>query len=161
FSQRDVDAARQILSAVMRHAAAIREGTDEGLQAIVDGYMRVNTICLPAGHYRVEEGSEHYLFYELEERLQRPFIHGWNEGLGVHLLSRLQGNQHEEAVAFMEEVGLPHQPSDLEIRKEDLRASLLALNDYIRSRSDLWYTVLNQREITQAWVDDALRTLNF
>jgi len=161
FSQRDVDAARQILSAVMRQAAAIREGTDEGLQAIVDGYMRVNTICLPAGHYRVEEGSEHYLFYELEERLQRPFIHGWIVGLGVHLLSRLQGNQHEEAVAFMEEVGLPHQPSDLEIRKEDLRASLLALNDYIRSRSDLWYTVLNQREITQAWVDDALRTLNF
>mgnify|MGYP006974889355 CR=1 FL=1 len=31
----------------------------EGLRAMVEGYMRVNTICLPAGHYRVEEGSEH------------------------------------------------------------------------------------------------------
>ena len=61
--------------------------------------MRVNTICLPAGHCRVEEGSEHYLFYELEERLKRPFIHGWIVGLGVHLLSRLQENRHAEAVA--------------------------------------------------------------
>ena len=70
FSQADVDAARQILSTVMGKATAIRSCSDEGLQAIVDGYMRVNTLCLPAGHYRVEEGSEHYLFYELEERLE-------------------------------------------------------------------------------------------
>jgi hypothetical protein len=27
-----------------------------------------------------EEGSEHYLFYELEERLQRPFTHGFIVG---------------------------------------------------------------------------------
>ena len=161
FSQADVDAARQILATVIGKAAAIRNCTDEGLQAIVDGYMRVNTLCLPAGHYRVEEGSEHYLFYELEERLERPFIHGWIVGLGVHLLSRLQGHQHEQAVAFMKEVGLPHQPSDLEIQKDDLRASLLALNGYIQGRSDLWYTVLNEQEITTAWVDEALQTLNF
>ena len=123
--------------------------------------IRDSTLCLPAGHYRVEEGSEHYLFYELEERLQRPFIHGWIVGLGVFLLSRLQCNQHEQAVAFMKEVGLPHQPSDLEIQREDLRASLLALNGYIQGRSDLWYTVLNEQEITPAWVDGALQTLNF
>jgi len=55
--------------------------------AIVEGYMTVNTICLPAGHYRIEEGSEHFLFYELEERLARPFVHGYIVGLGVHLMS--------------------------------------------------------------------------
>jgi len=61
----------------------------------------------------------------------------------------------------MKEVGLPHQPSDLEIRKDELRASLLALNDYVQGRSDLWYTVLNEQKITPAWVDEALQTLNF
>ena len=74
FSQQDVDAARAILNEVMSKASDIRNCTDDGLQAIVDGYMRINTICLPAGHYRVEEGSEHYLFYELEERLRHPLF---------------------------------------------------------------------------------------
>ena len=74
FSQQDVDAARAILNEVMSNASDIRNCTDDGLQAIVDGYMRINTICLPAGHYRVEEGSEHYLFYELEERLRAPLF---------------------------------------------------------------------------------------
>ena len=58
--------------------------------------MKLNTICLPINHYRVEEGSEHFLFYELEERLKRPFIHGHIIGLGIYLMSRLQENKAEE-----------------------------------------------------------------
>ena len=161
FRAEDVAIARVILTDTMAKAAAIRACSDDGLRAIVEGYMRVNTICLPAGHYRVEEGSEHYLFYELEERLQRPFIHGWIVGLGVHLLCRLQDNRHAEVVAFMSEVGLRFQPTDTEIRHEDLRASLLNLRHYLRSRRDLWYTVINEREISPEWVDDALATLRF
>ena len=81
----------------------------------------------------------------------------WSE---IHQV-RARSHQHEQAVAFMKEVGLPHQPRDLEIRKDDLRESLLALNDYVQGRSDLWYTVLNEQKITPAWVDEALQTLNF
>lgn len=161
FRDEDVAQARVILTDTMAKAAAIRACSDDGLRAIVEGYMRVNTICLPAGHYRVEEGSEHYLFYELEERLQRPFIHGWIVGLGVHLLSRLQDNRHAEVVAFMNEVGLRFQPTDMEIRHEDLRASLLNLHHYLSSRRDLWYTVINEHDISPPWVDAALATLKF
>lgn len=161
FSAADVAGAREILADTIHHVDAIRACTDDGLRAIVEGYMRVNTICLPAGHYRVEEGSEHYLFYELEERLARPFIHGWIVGLGVHLLSRLQGNRHEEMVAFMDTVGLRYHPADLELRREDLVASLLNLRTYLARRRDLWYTIINEREISQAWVQDALETLRF
>ncbi|MCL4787683.1 MAG: iron-containing alcohol dehydrogenase, partial [Verrucomicrobia bacterium] len=131
FRAEDVAKARAILTDTMAKADSIRACSDDGLRAIVEGYMRVNTICLPAGHYRVEEGSEHYLFYELEERLQRPFIHGWIVGLGVDLLSRLQENQHAEAVDFMDAVGLCHQPADLDLRREDLAASLLNLRRYV------------------------------
>ena len=161
FRPEDVANARAILSDTMAKAAAIRACSDDGLRAIVEGCMRVNTICLPAGHYRVEEGSEHYLFYELEERLKRPFIHGWIVGLGVHLLSRLQENHHAEAVAFMDEVGLRYHPADMAIRRSDLEASLLNLRHYLGSRRDLWYTVVNEREISAAWVNAALATLLF
>lgn len=161
FRAEDVAKARAILADTMAKAEAIRACTDEGLRAIVEGYMRVNTICLPAGHYRVEEGSEHYLFYELEERLRRPFIHGWIVGLGICLLSRLQEHRHAEAVGFMEAVGLRYQPAALQIRREDLAAALLNVRRYVESRRDLWYTVINERPITPDWVEAALAGLTF
>jgi glycerol-1-phosphate dehydrogenase [NAD(P)+] len=161
FHAEDVAKARVILADTIAKAEAIRNCTDEGLRAIVEGYMRVNTICLPAGHYRVEEGSEHYLFYELEERLRRPFIHGWIVGLGVYLLSRLQGHRHPEAVAFMDTVGLRYQPADLQIRREDLAAALLNVRRYVEGRSNLWYTVIHEQPITPDWVADALAGLKF
>ncbi len=161
FRPEDIVAARQILTDTFNQADAIRACTDDGLRAIVEGYMRVNTLCLPAGHYRVEEGSEHYLFYELEERLGRSFIHGWIVGLGVRLLSRLQEHRHADAIQFMEAVGLRHQPADLQISRDQLRDSLLNLQPYVFSRPDLWYTVIHERPITRAWVDAALETLRF
>ena len=161
FRAEDVAAARAILADTMAKADAIRACSDEGLRAIVEGYMRVNTLCLPAGHYRVEEGSEHYLFYELEERLKRPFIHGWIVGLGVHLLSRLQENRHAETVEFMDRVGLRYQPADMEIRREDLVAALGNVQRYVEGRRDLWYTVINERPIRPAWIAEALETLKF
>lgn len=161
FSQRDVDAARSILNDEMAKASDIRNCTDAGLQAIVDGYMRINTICLPAGHYRVEEGSEHYLFYELEERLGRPFIHGHIVGLGIYLLSRLQQNEPDRVTQFMDEVGLKYHPVDLAITHGDLTASLLSLRDFVNRRSHLWYTVINERPMTSQWVEAALSNLRF
>jgi glycerol-1-phosphate dehydrogenase [NAD(P)+] len=161
FQANDISKARRILQNIMSQADSIRACTDDGLRAIVEGYMQVNTICLPAGHYRVEEGSEHYLFYELEERLGRPFIHGWIVGLGIHILSQLQGHNHADAVQCMDAVGLRYQPADMNINRNDLTASLLNLQHYVKQRTDLWYTVIDERNITPDWVENALAKLKF
>ncbi len=95
FSQEPIDQGQEILEDLFGILTDIRNTTDVGLRAIVEGYMKLNTICLGVGHFRIEEGSEHYLFYELEERLKRPFIHGNIIGLGIYILSRLQGNKSE------------------------------------------------------------------
>ena len=161
YRAEDVAKARGILADTIARVDDIRACTDDGLRAIVEGYMRVNTICLPAGHYRVEEGSEHYLFYELEERLRRPFVHGWIVGLGIYLLSRLQEHRHREVVDFMDAVGLRYQPADLEIDRKDLTAALLNLRQYVEGRGDLWYTVINQKVSDTDWVASALAGLKF
>ncbi|MEM9657898.1 MAG: iron-containing alcohol dehydrogenase [Planctomycetota bacterium] len=153
FSAADVAAARRILHSVHDHAAAIRECTDVGLQAIVEGYLRVNALCLPAGHYRVEEGSEHFLFYELEERLRRPFIHGRIVALGIYVMSAWQRNNHQQVVDLMDELGLDYRPQAMDIGREDLTASLLSLAEYVR-RSGRWYSVIDERPIDARWVDD-------
>lgn len=161
FSSEDIAGARQIVADLQPILSEIKNNTDRGLTAIVEGYMKMNTICLPAGHYRVEEGSEHFLFYELEERLQRPFVHGYIVGLGIYLMSQLQNNQFEFICSIMNEVGLKYHPADLEIKKEDLVASLLNLKNYVGRRSNLWYSIINDSVIDEAWALQAVQKLRF
>lgn len=160
FSARDVARARAIIDLVTERVDDIRGVTDAGLQAIVDGYLLVNTICLPAGHYRTEEGSEHYLFYELEERLGRSFIHGHIVGLGVYLLSRLQQNKADEITDLMNRLNLKFHPADMQIDRAALEASLLNLRAFVRQRN-LWHTIIDEAPIGSAWVKQALAALRF
>lgn len=160
FRAADVERAREILIEVERLADDIRHVTDAGLRAIVEGYLRVNTLCLPAGHYRVEEGSEHFLFYELEERTGRAFIHGHIVGLGIYLLSRLQQNRAEWVTALMDRLSLRYQPADLGLDRDTLVASLHNLRAFTAARG-MWHSVIQEREITDAWIDEALAGLRF
>jgi glycerol-1-phosphate dehydrogenase [NAD(P)+] len=122
--------------------------------------MKMNTICIPSGHARVEEGSEHFLFYELEERLKKPFIHGNIVGLGIYLMSRLQNNEPDKITRMMERAGLAYQPVNLGLKRDDIRASLLNLRNFVELRK-LWYSVLNDTQISESWVDKTLHDLQF
>lgn len=161
FSAADVARARRIVQELSGSLYDIRLQTDIGLAAIVEQYLAMNAICLPAGHYRVEEGSEHYLFYELEERLKRPFVHGHIIGLGILLMSRLQENAPEEIRRMMDEVGLRYQPRDMGILQADLMDSLMNLKAYRDSRPDLWHTVIDETPIRTDWAREVMATLHF
>ena len=161
FSANDVQRARGILNELYALLPEIRQNTDRGLRAIVEGYMKLNTICLPAGHYRVEEGSEHYLFYELEERLKRPFIHGYIVGLGIYLMSRLQNNAPQDITRIMDEVALHYHPRYMDITRRNLIDALLNLRPYVRQRPELWYTVIDDSNITREWAGEVVRELEF
>ena len=160
FSDDEVRRAREIVSLVDQRADEIRQLTDLGLQTIVDGYLLINTVCLPAGHYRTEEGSEHFVFYELEERLGRPFIHGHIVGLGIYLMSRLQGNRPEWITALMDRCGLEYHPVAMQIAKDDLAASLRNVRAF-SEQAGKWYSVLQERPITEDWIEATLSGLRF
>jgi glycerol-1-phosphate dehydrogenase [NAD(P)+] len=160
FSEEQIHLARRILGAVYDEWREIRDVTDRGLRTIVEGYMNVNTICLPAGHYRIEEGSEHFLFYELEERMSRSFIHGQIVGLGIYLMSRLQQNEADRISRLMEDLGLKYHPADLGIDRMTLEASLRNLRSYVMKRG-YWYTVIDEQEMTDTWINENLDTLRF
>ncbi|MDA0315009.1 MAG: iron-containing alcohol dehydrogenase [Bacteroidetes bacterium] len=161
FSEKAIGKAVDILEILYGLLPEIKNTTDKGLMAIVEGYIKLNTICLPAGHFRVEEGSEHYLFYELEERLKRPFVHGYIVGLGIYLLSQLQGNRFDFIRQVMKDVALPYDPKIMDIRREDLISSLLNLRSFVECRPKLWYTVINDSNITREWAEAAVEDLKF
>jgi glycerol-1-phosphate dehydrogenase [NAD(P)+] len=161
FSMEDINSARKIVNDLEDYLEEIRANTDTGLQAIVEGYMKINTICIPAGHARVEEGSEHYLFYELEERLKRPFIHGNIVALGIYIMSRLQNNAPEKITSMMNRAGLMYQPANMGLKREDVKVSLLNLREFVERHKELWYTVLNDTLISESCVDKILDDLQF
>jgi glycerol-1-phosphate dehydrogenase [NAD(P)+] len=161
FEPQAIKNARQILEDLYSLLPEIKAVSDKGLQAIVEGYMRMNAICLPLGHYRVEEGSEHFLFYELEERLKRSFIHGYIVGLGIFLMSRLQQNDADTITRIMNEVGLNYHPKELQITYQTLSASLKNLRTYVKSKEQLWYTIIDESEMTDDWIKANMTDLKF
>lgn len=160
FSPEAIRHARALVDQLDARADEIRQLTDLGLQTIVDSYLHINTLCLPVDHYRVEEGSEHFLFYELEERLGRPFIHGHIVGLGIYLMSRLQDNRPQWITALMDRLGLEYHPAAMQIRRQDLAASLRHVRQYAEATGK-WYSVLQERPITEDWIKGALSGLRF
>jgi glycerol dehydrogenase-like iron-containing ADH family enzyme len=161
FSAADVAAARAVLAATLSAARDIAGATDAGLRALVHGYMQINALCLPAGHPRCEEGSEHLLLYVLEARLKRGFIHGHIVGLGIYLMARLQRNDAERITAAMRDMGLRFHPESMGLTREDVRGALLALKSFKAGRPDLHYTAVDEAEISEAWADAALEGLAF
>jgi glycerol-1-phosphate dehydrogenase [NAD(P)+] len=161
FSPQDVAAARGVLADTLAAAKDIGCASDAGLRALVHGYMRINALCLPAGHPRTEEGSEHFVLYVLESRLRRGFIHGHIVGLGIYLMARLQGNDWEGITGAMRDMGLRFHPESMGLTRGEVRSALLALKDFRAGRPDLYYTVIDEAPIDEAWVEEALKGLQF
>ena len=161
YSQHAIDDGKKILDFIYDNIGNIKENNDNGLRSIVEAYISLNTICLPIDHFRIEEGSEHYLFYELEERLKRPFIHGNIIGLGIYLLSRLQKNDPLFITKMMDDSGLIYHPNSMNISREDLRDSLLSLKRYVKSKDKLWFTIIDDSNIDEEWINENLSELKF
>ena len=159
YSQQAIDDGKKILDFIYDNIGNIKENNDNGLRSIVEAYISLNTICLPIDHFRIEEGSEHYLFYELEERLRRPFIHGNVIGLGIYLLSRLQKNDPLFITKMMDESRLIYQPNSLSISRDDLRDSLLSLKSYVKSKDKLWFTIIDDSNIAVSYTHLTLPTI--
>ena len=161
YSQNAINSGKKILDFIYDNIGNIKENNDNGLRSIVEAYISLNTICLPIDHFRIEEGSEHYLFYELEERLKRPFIHGNIIGLGIYLLSRLQKNDPLFITETMDESGLIYHPNSMDIKRKDLRDSLLSLKSYVKSKDKLWFTIIDDSNIDEEWINENLSDLKF
>ena len=161
FSDKAIEGGEKILEFIYDNIGSIRENNNNGLRAIVEAYISLNTICLPLDHFRIEEGSEHYLFYELEERLKRPFIHGNIIGLGIYLLSRLQNNDPKFITQMMNDSGLVYHPNSMNIEKKDLVDSLLNLKKFVESKDKLWFTVIDDSDINIEWINENISGLKF
>lgn len=80
---------------------------------------------------------------------------------GIAEPPRLQHNSPEIITACMDRIGLQYQPANLSISRPELASALSGLRSYIEARPDLWYTIIDEREIEPEWIDETLAPLRF
>ncbi|HLA17160.1 MAG TPA: iron-containing alcohol dehydrogenase [Candidatus Limnocylindrales bacterium] len=146
FDDEIAQRAGAVLERLYGLAADIHAVTDEALETILRGYVEVNELCLRAGHSGPEEGSEHYLAYHLEAGAGRSFIHGELIGLGAVLMARLQENDPEVVVTFLDTCGVAWRPADQGIDQEVLRAALGELPAFVRE-AGLPYSIIDEADL--------------
>jgi glycerol-1-phosphate dehydrogenase [NAD(P)+] len=160
YSDEAVRRARTLLTRLADQAEEIRALTDQGIRTIVECYLEINDICIPLGHYRAEEGPEHFFAYNVEYLTRRTFVHGWLVGLGIRLMSRLQDNDPDHIEGLMQQLDLPHSPRVNSLTRADIVEALETLRN--RTEGDQrWYGVINQHQITRDFIEDVTRDLEF
>ena len=160
FVPEAVERARGLVQRLYNAADDIRTLTDEGIRTIVECYLEINDICIPLGHYRAEEGPEHFFAYNVEYLTGRTFVHGWLVGLGIQLMSQLQENDPAGIVAIMDHLGLPHSPRANKLSRSDVEHALETLHE--RTLADKrWYGIIHQRDITADFIERVTSSLGY
>jgi glycerol-1-phosphate dehydrogenase [NAD(P)+] len=160
FVPEAVERGRVLIQRLNHAAADIRKLTDVGIRTTVECYLEINDICIPLGHYRVEEGPEHFFAYNIEFLTRRTFVHGWLVGLGIQLMSQLQENDPAGIVKIMARLGLPHSPRANELTRLEVKHALESLR--LRTiADDRWYGIIHQSDITTDFIERITSSLEY
>jgi glycerol dehydrogenase-like iron-containing ADH family enzyme len=147
---------RQCLDELDRNAEEIYHVTPKGIDTVVDLFRREVEFCSWINSPRPEEGSEHIVAYAIEHNTGRHFIHGDLVGLGIFMMSRLQGNAHAWVVDLMRRLGLRYRCDDAS--PGEIRETLSTLKEF-KDLAKLFYSVLDTVTLTSEFIDDALAAL--
>jgi glycerol-1-phosphate dehydrogenase [NAD(P)+] len=159
YSEEMATAASAMLHRIEEATADLRDVSEDGIRLLFDLYNEENDLCERWGNSRPEEGSEHFLAYNLEYLTGQHFVHGELVCLGVYVLSYIQGNRAEWVHNFINEVGVRYRLSELNISVEAFRETLLTLKDFVE-RENYFYTVINETNFDERMVDAVLSDLD-
>jgi len=152
------DQTAAILQDVKDNIQEVVDVTEKGIRMLMEGYRFVAVENYRVGHCQYEEGSEHFFYYCLEAITRRQFLHGKVINLGIFLMSLLQENHISEIKSLIRRARVPITPESMEITWDDVRQALRECNRYVREKG-YSYSILNEREITNDFIEYALDVL--
>lgn len=154
YDQGLVDAAAERLASVLDAQDDIHEVTDHGIRTLMEAHRWGGDAFHAAGwNPRHIEGMEHFLFYHLEKRTGRHFIHGQPVGLGVLLGSILHGVGADEMAAAMHRIGVDIRPEAMGLAWDETADAMRTLGAFARE-AGLWHTIADERAIDDAIIED-------
>ena len=165
-----VGIASTLLQTLLENARDIGRGTPTGLKLLLDLLCMEVQLCYQCGHSRVEEGSEHYFVYAIENHLAPagaggsdnetanggPLLHGELVGLGVLLMAVLQSQPWTQYRHALECLQINYFPAA--IAREAIAETLIHLSDYV-AQHGLPYTVATSLRITPDIAERTIQTI--
>lgn len=154
YRQNLVDISMAKVEAILAHQTEIRDMTEIGVEALVDGLKWGGaSYCASGWCPRHIEGFEHFFFYALEYRTGRKFLHGQPVALGVVIGTRLHDKRAEEFLGAIHTIGIDIRPEAMGLSWEDVTSTLYGLSSYVRE-AGLWYGIAHDAKIDAAFVNE-------
>lgn len=138
-------ASAALLERLLAAPAELRNVTDAGLRLLAEGFVEEVRLCEMVGTSRPEEGSEHYLAYALEARTGRAYLHGRLVALCVLLAGAAQGRDVSPLRRFLDDAGLDWRPAAVGTTRDELRAVLGSIGDYVAAEPQLLPGIFHRR----------------
>jgi len=146
FNQDIFNRAKKIAMNLMNSRKEIKEVTEKGIKALVEGFYREVTLCNDWGNARPEEGSEHFLAYCLESLTRQHYLHGNLIGMNILISLYLQEEYAEFSIEdikqFFDDINLNWTPSNQNIKNEEIIMALKAIVNYV-TLEKLFYSIYN------------------
>jgi glycerol-1-phosphate dehydrogenase [NAD(P)+] len=146
----------------------IRSGSDAGVRGLMTAMRWAGNAFHAYGwNPRPIEGVEHFVFYALERRTGRKFIHGQPVCLGVVVGLLLHGDRPgdrpgeptaEEVIDLIQRAGVDIRPEAMGVTWGDVEATLCSLGEFVRE-AGLWYGIAHEAEITPRFVAELRRRI--
>lgn len=165
-----VEIGSTLLQTLLDNAREIGRGTPKGLELLLDLLCMEVQLCHLCGHSRVEEGSEHYFVYAIENHLTSAkktnpentdrdggsVLHGELVGLGILLMAALQSQPWTQYRHALECLQINYRPSV--VSTDAIVETLINLSDYV-AHHQLSYTVATTLRITPDIAERTIQTV--
>lgn len=148
--------AKQSLSkvnAILSNIDGIRNMTDAGIDALVDGLKWGTSFHGSGWCPRHIEGTDHFLFYTLEKQTGKKFLHGQPVGLGIVVGSMLHEKGADEMLDAISGIGLDVRPEAMGLSWAQAEEGLTGMRSYINSLP-LWHSLAHDATITPGFIAD-------
>ena len=140
----DAAAARALeyLDELEAFAPELSDGTDSGIQRLMECHRDIGWLCHELGHARFEEGSEHFWAYAFEEVTGRTIMHGELVTLGVLIMSAIQGNDPGRPRRIANICGTRTSLDALGVEWAEVELALRRTPTFVEEQR-LWYSIAN------------------
>ncbi len=134
--------------------------TADSIHFIANNFIKALSLCWGFQSGRPVEGSEHFLYYALEESFNKPMNHGSIIALNTLVCLRLRGKDalidSVKLIDFFNRIGISYTLSALDIPIEIYKSTLESMPEFVkihRLKFSIWDTI---KKIDQNSIADLL-----
>jgi glycerol-1-phosphate dehydrogenase [NAD(P)+] len=146
------------VNAILDTIDGIRNMTDAGIDALVDGLKWGTSFHGSGWCPRHIEGTDHFLFYTLEKQTGKKFLHGQPVGLGIVVGSMLHEDGADKMLDAIASIGLDVRPQAMGLDWAQAEQGLTGMQGYIQTLP-LWHSLAHDTAITPGFIGDLKQRL--